>query len=322
MAEMEDAVAMVTVSVAVVGHVEYVEFLQVGRVPSAGEIVHARHSFAEPAGGGAVAAVQLARLAGAATLFTAFGDDSVGRRSASGLERYGVRIFGAWREERQRRAVTFIDDNGERTITVIGDRHGPAGADPLPWEELAACDAVYVTAGDPDALRAARRARVMVATPRVGPALAESGVELDALVHSAGDPGERYAAGDLNPEPRLVVATGGLGGGAYTAADGRSGTWRAAPLPGPVVDTYGAGDSFAAGLTFGLGAGLDVQDAVEVGARCGAACVTGAGPYGAQLDVVSIDALVRARLTGPIPRSIPRPERRKDVVDRELEAPE
>jgi ribokinase len=286
---------MIELSVAVVGHVEYVEFLQVGHVPSAGEIVHARHSFAEPAGGGAVAAVQLARLAGAATLFTAFGDDAVGRQSASGLERHGVRVHGAWREERQRRAVTFIDDGGERTITVIGNRHGPRGADTMPWYELAACDAVYVTAGDPDALRAARRARVMVATPRVGPALAESGVELDALVHSAGDPGERYAEGDLDPAPRLVVSTGGITGGAFTAADGRSGIWRAAPLPGPVVDTYGAGDSFAAGLTFGLGAGLGVDAALELAARCGAACVTGAGPYGAQLDATILDGLVRAQ---------------------------
>jgi ribokinase len=128
----------------------------------------------------------------------------------------------------------------------------------------------------------------MVATPRVGAALAESGVGLDALVHSARDPGERYAAGDLDPPPRLVVATGGITGGAFTAADGRSGTWRAAPLPGPVVDTYGAGDTFAAGLTFALGEGLDVEDAVEFGARCGAACVTGVGPYGTKLD---IDAL-------------------------------
>jgi ribokinase len=286
-AEIRDAVAVVTLSLAVVGHVEFVEFLQVARVPAAGEIVHARHAFAEPAGGGGVAAVQLARLSGAATLFTAFGDDAVGRRSAAGLERLGVRVHAAWRDQPQRRAVTFVDDDGERTITVIGNRQAPAGADLLGWDELAACDAVYVTAGDPAALRAARRARVMVATPRVGPALAESGVELDALVHSSRDPGERYAAGDLDPPPRLVVATRGVTGGAYIAADGRHGEWRAAPLPGPVVDTYGAGDSFAAGLTFGLGAGLDVPDAIDLGARCGAASVTGAGPYGARLAITS-----------------------------------
>jgi ribokinase len=274
--------------VAVVGHVEFVEFLEVAHVPAAGEIVHARRSFTEPAGGGAVAAVQLARLAGGATLFTAFGDDEVGRRSAAGLERLGVRVRATWRREPQRRAVTFVDDGGERTITVIGDRLAPAGADALPWEELSECDAVYVTAADPDALRAARRARVLVATPRVGPALARSGVELDALVHSAGDPGERYAPGDLDPEPRLVVSTRGLAGGSYTAAAGRGGTWQPAPLPGPLIDTYGAGDSFAAGLTLGLGAGLEVDGALALAACCGAACVTGAGPYGAPLVAEAI----------------------------------
>ena len=275
--------------VAVVGHVEFVEFLQVEHVPRAGEIIHARGTFAEPGGGGAVAAVQLARLAGGAVLFTALGADSLGRRSAEGLERHGVRVHAVWRGIGQRRAATFVDGGGERTITVIGERVAPVGADDLPWEELAAADAVYVTAGDPAALRAARRARVVVATPRVGPALAESGIELDALVYSSRDPGERYTQGDLDPEPRLVVATAGIAGGTYRTAAGEAGAWRAAPLPGPLVDTYGAGDSFAAGLTFGLGAGLELDDALALAARCGSICVTGAGPYGARLDAAAIE---------------------------------
>lgn len=279
---------MAALSLAVVGHVELVEFLRVAHVPGAGEIVHARECFSEPAGGGGVAAVQLARLGGGAALFSAFGDDDLGRRSAARLQELGVRLHAAWRSEPQRRAVTFVDDRGERTITVIGVRHAPAGDDALPWDELARCDAVYVTAADPVALRAARRARVLVATPRVGSALAASGVELDALVHSAGDPGERYVAGDLEPVPRLVVGTQGSAGGTYTTANGSQGSWRAVPAPGSVVDTYGAGDSFAAGLTLGLGLGLAVADAVALGARCGAACVTGAGPYGAVLDPAAL----------------------------------
>ena len=60
---------------AVVGHVEWIEFVRVERVPLRGEIVHAQEVWAEAAGGGAVAAVQLARLAGSSTLFTA-GDQS------------------------------------------------------------------------------------------------------------------------------------------------------------------------------------------------------------------------------------------------------
>jgi ribokinase len=50
------------------------------------------------------------------------------------------------------------------------------------------------------------------------------------------------------------------------------------------VDAYGCGDCFAAGLTFGLGRGDSVEDAVAFAARCGAAVMTGRGPYAAQLD--------------------------------------
>jgi ribokinase len=55
--------------------------------------------------------------------------------------------------------------------------------------------------------------------------------------------------------------------------------------PGPVGDAYGAGDSFAAGLTYGLGAGMDIADAVRLAARCGATAMTGRGAYGAQLEL-------------------------------------
>jgi ribokinase len=53
--------------------------------------------------------------------------------------------------------------------------------------------------------------------------------------------------------------------------------------PGPVVDRYGAGDSFAGGLTYALAAGLAPKEAVHLAARCGAAVVTGRGPFQTQL---------------------------------------
>jgi ribokinase len=271
------------VRAAVVGHVEWVEFARVDTVPAPGQIVHASEVWANPAGGGPVAAVQLAKLGGACTFFTALGDDELGHRARRELVALGLRVEAVYRAVAQRRAFTFIDRNGERTITVIGERLGPRGAEPLPWEELADADAVYFTAGDEEALRAARRARVLMATPRAMEVMARAGVVLDVLVGSARDPAERYRAGDIEPPPRLVVQTNGREGGTYETADGRSGSWKAAPLPGPLVDTYGAGDSFAAGLTFGLGAGYELDDALELAARCGAACLAGRGPYEGQL---------------------------------------
>ncbi len=269
--------------VAVLGHVEWIEFARVPHMPAAGDIVHATAAWQEPGGGGAVSAVQLARLAGGCTFFTALGDDALGRRAHAELTALGLTVSAVLRAEPQRRAFTHVDDAGERTITVIGARMAPLAADPLPWHALGECDAVYVTAADPAAVRLARRARVVVATARVLPLLRAAGVELDALVGSAKDPAERYSPGDLDPPPRLVVRTGGASGGSYSLGDGPPVHYPPTPLPGPPVDAYGCGDAFAAGLTYGLGAGLAPADAVHLAARCGAAALTGRGPYAGQL---------------------------------------
>jgi ribokinase len=271
--------------VGVVGHVEWIEFVRVPEVPAAGAIVHAAEVWEEPGGGGAVAAVQLAKLAGGGLFLTALGDDVLGRHAAATLGELvgGLRVEAAWRSVTQRRGFVHVDARGERTITVIGDRLGPYGGDDLPWEELAGCDAVYITAGDAAAVVRARRAKVLVGTARALPALAEAGVALDALVASANDAGEAYAAGDLPVEPALVVRTAGAAGGTWETAAGARGEWEATPLPGPVGDAYGCGDSFAAGLTYALGAGMAPAEAVQLAARCGAACMTGRGPYEGQL---------------------------------------
>jgi ribokinase len=271
------------VKVAVVGHVEWIQFARVERVPLPGEIVHATEAWEEPGGGGAVAAGQLARLAGSCLFITALGDDELGHRAKGELERLGVRVAAAWRPERQRKAFVHVDAEGERTITVIGERLGPRGGEPLPWDELVDADAVYFTAGDSAALRAARSARILVASVRGKEVLASAGVQLDVLVASGNDRDERYAPGDIEPIPWLVARTAGREGGTLLRPDGTTSTWPAAPLPGPVVDAYGAGDCFAAGLTFGLGDGRSTEDALALGARCGAACMTGRGPYEGQL---------------------------------------
>ena len=267
--------------VAVVGHVEWVEFARVESVPRAGEIVHALETWQEPAGGGAVAAAQLARLAGSCLFFTALGADELGRRSRSELTELGIDVRAIPDPEPTRRAFTYVDETGERTITVLDQKLTPRGGDSrLPWRELVGLDAVYFVSGDAEALHHARLARVLVATARELPTLREAGVQLDALVGSGDDEGELYRPGELEPPPHVVVTTsGGLGGWVQPG-----GPFRPAPLPGTIVDAYGCGDSFAAGLTFALGRGDSVDEAVGLAARCGAAVMTGRGPYAAQLS--------------------------------------
>jgi ribokinase len=270
------------VRVAVVGHVEWVEFARVEAMPRPGEIVHAQETWAQAGGGGAVAAVQLARLADEATLYTALGGDGLGTRARGELEAAGIRVHTARHSAPQRRAFTHVDETGERSITVLGEKLRPRGSDDdLPWHELAHHDAVYFVSGDVEALRRARRARVLVASARELPTLRLGGVDLDALVGSGEDDGERYRQGELESVPALVVSTAGaLGGWAQPG-----GPFSAAPVPGPIEDAYGCGDCFAAGLTYALGAGLPHQEAIAFAARCGAAALTGRGVHAAAVSL-------------------------------------
>ena len=261
---------------AVVGHIEWLEFVPVEAVPHAGDIVHATEAWEQAAGGGSVAAVQLAKLADSVDFFTVVGNDAHGQLARDELEARGVTVHASTVDAPQRSGFVLLDDGGERTIVTIGRKLHPRGHDEaLPWHELARCDAVYFCAGDADALVMARRARVLVATARELSTLRQASVELDALVSSGKDEAERYQTGQLDPEPRVVVTTSGaLGGWAQPG-----GPYKAASLPSEPADAYGAGDCFAAGLAFGLGAGLEGLDALDFAARCGSGAIAGPGVH-------------------------------------------
>ena len=250
------------------GHVEWVEFARVPRMPAAGEIVHAERVWAEPAGGGAVVARQLALLAGRCELFTALGDDDLGRAAARRLAELGIDVHVRWGGA-TRRAWTHVDGDGERTITVLGDKLLARGPLPLDGYDLA-----FFVSGEDGSLSSARAARFLAATVRELPTLRRTGVELDLLVGSSTDPGEQY---DGSLGVRHVALTRGAEGGTL---DG--GPYDAVPAS-LVVDSYGAGDSFGAALAFALARGDEPREAVALAARAGAAVVAGAGPYEAQL---------------------------------------
>lgn len=264
--------------IAVVGHVEWVDFIPISRVPRQGEVLHAQGGFTRPGGGGGVAAVVLAEQGAEIDFFCALGDDAHGRATAEQMTERGVRVHAAWRKDQPtRRALTLLEAAGERTIVTMGERLEPRGSDELDWELLADVDGVYFTAGDVAALERARAAPVLVATPR-GRATLEAGPRLDALVFSCDDADESEWARKLEPKARLVLETRGAEGGVWRGES--AGNWSAVPLDGPVRDAYGCGDSFAAGFTFGLATGKTVGEAATVGARWGARSLTRRGaPY-------------------------------------------
>jgi ribokinase len=273
-----------TVRVAVVGHVEWVDFVEIDRLPREGEVLHARDAFTRAAGGGGVAAVVLAELGAEVDFFCALGQDADGQAAAQQLTERGVRVHAAWRQQPTRRAITLLE-GGERTIVTIGDRLEPLASDPLGWDILDEARGVYFTAGDAGAFGQARRAGVLVATPRARDALSGAGAltpsgdppdrPIDALVYSAHDPEEAEWAKRLADRARLMMETMGHDGGTWFGAE--QGSWPAVPPPGPPRDAYGCGDSFAAGFTFGLAEGRSVADAAAIGAERGARCLARVG---------------------------------------------
>jgi ribokinase len=268
--------------VAVIGHVEWLTH-GTGSMPRPGQITYLGEPFDEPAGGGGVSAAQVAKLGAECLFFTALASDDAGRASATILGEQGVQVLATVHPGAQTRAVSAVDASADRAILVVGGPTSPRIEDALPWDDLAGCDAAYFTGHDSATLAAARRARALVVTSRRLRQLVESGVRADVLIASASDPTEAVDPDRLPVQPGAIVWTEGAHGGHYRLADGTEGRWDPAPVPGPPVDSYGCGDSFAAGLTTGLARGLDLEGALALGARCGAACLAGRGALGPQL---------------------------------------
>ena len=261
--------------IAVVGHVEWVDFLRVGHLPVRGEVQRAERESTHAGGGAVVAAAVLAQLGAEVDFFCALGSDADGDAAEAELADRGITVHAARRPGPTRQVITLLDHAGERTIITLGERIQPEGSDDLDWDRLTAAAGVYFTAGDLAAVRYARAAGVLVATPRIRERLGDQDVTLDALVFSASDEDEVRWSQLLESRTRLMVASEGQHGGRWWGES--SGRWEAVPPPGPIRDSYGCGDSFAAGFTYGLALGQAPAQAAEIGARCGAEMLTHVG---------------------------------------------
>jgi ribokinase len=229
---------------------------------------------------------QLVRSPGEIHLFTAAGDDTAGTAVVERTKATGAHVHAVRREIPHPRDVVLVTPDCERTILVVDEPLHPRRADPLPWEILATCDAVFFTARDPALLEASRTARLLVVTARRAEALARSGVRADVVVGSALDPRETGRLADYPVPPgALVMTEGGRGGRIETR--GTCGRFATTPMAMPDArgTAYGAGDSFAAALTWYLALGLALEDACRRAAVRGAAVLRGRSPLESQLDL-------------------------------------
>ena len=193
------------------------------------------------------------------------------------LERRGVHTLGCIRMSGpSARALILLDENGERTILILGGERWP---EPLPLRELppasdVACVYVESYALFPTTIAERFSQALLFATP---PAPGHSTWPADIII---GSEREYQANGLMAPyesarpvaQERLkwvVITRGARGADAY----GPDGCYHVAGSPVRQVDATGAGDAFAAGLIAALLAGHGIEDAMERGAAQGAAAV-------------------------------------------------
>ena len=259
---------------------------EVAALPGPGEILHLDDPRRFAGGGGAMAFRQLTKGGAEVHFFTALGGDDAARDAEAELAALPGRLHAGRRARPHPRAVVLVPPEGDRTIVVVGRPLQPEASDPLPYDLLAGCDGVYFTGTDPELLRLARAARVLVVTARRKACLDAAGVAADAVVGSSLDPRERSRLRDYPARPRAVVMTEAERGGTVETEPGvaRFRPARVRP-PGP---SYGAGDRYAAALTYFLAAGLP---ALEAASR--------AAPFGAALIGASLPPLAQQPLPAP-----------------------
>ena len=262
---------------AVVGHVEWISFISVDKLPKHGEISHGEIYLETVAGGGAVTAIQMnKKFNHQIEFFTALGRDKLGEICYEQLAETGIKLNIAWKNEKTRKGISFLDQNSERSITVIGKRLMPTSFDLLPWAKLKDFDGVFVSATDTKGLNFCRRAKIMTITPRLGlEKIKKAGIFYDAIIGSDLDPEERFKSNEIKPMPKYCIRTRGKDGGISEPG----GIYSPYKLNEKVIDSYGCGDSFAAGLTIGLAANLNLNQAIDLGTYFGAKCACHLGPY-------------------------------------------
>lgn len=283
-------------SIVVIGSVG-IDFVAVAeRLPKVGETVLANQPlYIGPGGKGFNQAVGVARLGGDVRFATKTGSRDLGRQARSFLEAEGllgplVRMS----DQDNQVALILVDDTGRNMISVTPGASADVGPSDVADLDLAAGDILLAQLEIPVATvgAAALAAKEAGATFVLNPAPATPlPPELLELVDIA-TPNETelslltglptatttdvVAASErlLQLGVKEVVATVGSKGAIHVNSSGSA----AHPsLLVDAIDTTGAGDAFNAGLVVGLSRGQNVADAIQLGTRAGAYCVTRLG---------------------------------------------
>jgi ribokinase len=137
-------------------------------------------------------------------------------------------------------------------------------------------DGVFITASDSEIFKIARSASTLCTTPRVGlNTINKSNVILDGLIGSNLDPGEIFSFSQLSVKPKYTFKTEGEKGGIIYPG----GRYKALKNKKRKIDSYGCGDSFAAGILYGFASKWNIDKSLNLAKVLGRDSSEFFGPY-------------------------------------------
>lgn len=297
-------------AVVVVGSANLDQVVRVAALPEAGQTLLARELSTGPGGKGLNQAVAAARTGVPTAFLGAVGSDAGAEICEQALTTAGVRTDGLRRVAGPSGlAVVTVDDAGANTIVVAsGANDSVTTLNPADRAVLAAAAVCLLQLEVPLSGVAEAAAEAHAAGARVllnaAPAqpLPDSLLQLvDVLIVNEGEARDLAgatvdspadAAGALLSRVGSVVVTLGECGALCVGRDGA--THRARSPAVHVVDTTGAGDTFAGVLAAALAAGSPLAEAADAACVAGSLAVRRAGAAGAAPDRAELTAALAA----------------------------
>lgn len=279
---------------SVLGSINLDLIVQTQTLPKAGETVTGGRYTALPGGKGANVAVAAKRLGAETDIIAAVGNDDYAAQALVNLEAEGVYLDAVKRlDAHTGLAFITVSEDGENQIAVASGANAALTAEDLPK----LCSDVLITQFEiPVAvIEAALEGYAGFVSVNASPVIDGAEAILtraDLIIVNAGE-AQTYKdmSYDLDAHAGLVTVTLGAKGAELR----RGGKLIAKALPPKVevVDTTGAGDSFAAALTVALAEGQSEAAALEFACAVGALTTTRLGTQTASPARAEVDALLR-----------------------------
>lgn len=289
--------------VVVVGSLNMDLVMRTPRVPVGGETLHGHEFSTLPGGKGANQAVACARLGAKVSMIGQVGNDGFGTTLRDGLAADGIDVSGVLQTTAVGTGVAMIlvEDIGQNRIVLAAGANGALTPDdieaqaaliggaamlvlqlevPMPVVERAIAIAhnagvpVLLNPGPAKPLAEALWSQIDILIPNESEAELLSGIAVT-------DAASAYTAARVFRQRGVKCVLITLGANGVAVIDDAGERHQPAHVV-KAVDTTAAGDTFIGGLTAGLVEGMAMDEAVALGQRASALCVT---RHGAQPSI-------------------------------------